>query len=43
VPARLAWAVPCASPDGATRLVFVAGDAVFPASPAGAESSTGVG
>lgn len=33
VPDRIAWAVPLVSADGATRTVFVAGAAVWPAGP----------
>lgn len=33
VPDRLAWAVPLHGPDGATRVVFVAGRAAWPAAP----------
>lgn len=34
-PSRLAWAVPVETPHGQTRLIYVAGDAVYPARAAG--------
>ncbi|HET6789559.1 MAG TPA: hypothetical protein VFH49_16455 [Aquabacterium sp.] len=34
-PSRLAWAVPVETPHGQTRLIYVAGDAVYPARSAG--------
>lgn len=41
-PDRLAWAVPLTSPDGATRVILVAGRAMWPASPGPVTSTDGV-
>ncbi len=41
VPERLAWAVPLVAPDGASRIVYVAGDFAWEPSPPGDPSFGG--